>query len=150
VTRYKPCGIPLDLRTEITLAVDELEALDLADLQNLHHVQAGERMGVSRATFGRILESARKKVILALRSGFSLRIDGGTYEVIMTRNFVCADCGHCWESEQGRCHTPGCPRCGSARFGCEHKPAPAAGTEASGCCGDGDHHEHKDGACGCH
>lgn len=147
VTRFKPCGVPLDLRTEVSLSVDELEALDLADLRGLHHAQAGEQMGISRATFGRILESARRKVVLSLRNGFSLRIEGGTYEVVMTRNFVCADCGHRWESQQGRCHTPGCPQCGSQQFGCDHHVRTGQEKESGGCCGDASHHHQEGGGC---
>ncbi|MDK9700526.1 MAG: DUF134 domain-containing protein [bacterium] len=150
INRYKPCGVPLNLKTEVVLSVDELEALKLADLQGLHHAKAGGMMGVSRATFGRIIELARRKTILALSNGYSLRIEGGAYEVIMKRNFVCADCGYRWESDQGRCHTPGCPKCGSKRFGCEHKPEPKSEANPDGCCGGkGEHHSEGDD-CDCH
>ena len=65
----------------ITLKLDELEALRLADLEGLYQEQAAERMNVSRPTFARILESARKKVAEALVMGKGLVIGGGPVEV---------------------------------------------------------------------
>ncbi len=150
VTRYKACGVPLNLSTEIVLSIDEFEALRLADQNGLHHAKAGEMMGISRATFGRIIESARRKTILALSNGYSLRIEGGAYEVVMKRNFICADCGHRWESNQGRCHTPGCPKCGSKQFGCDHRPEPVSEFNLDGCCGGKGEHGSEGDNCGCH
>lgn len=77
VTYFKPAGIPLRFLEETALALDELEALRLADLVGLHHEKAAGKMGISRATFGRIIEQARKKVAHALTSGTALRIGGG-------------------------------------------------------------------------
>ena len=76
-TYFKPAGIPLRDLQEITLTLDELEALRLADLEGLYQEEAAERMQVSRPTFGRIVESARKKVADALVHGSALRVDGG-------------------------------------------------------------------------
>jgi hypothetical protein len=53
----------------VTLGRDELEALRLADLEGLYQETAADRMGVSRATFGRILTSARRQVAEALVGG---------------------------------------------------------------------------------
>ena len=66
--------------------MDELEALRLADLESLYQEQAAGRMKVSRQTFGRIVESARRKVAEALVEGKALRIDGGAYEVKRERD----------------------------------------------------------------
>lgn len=73
-TYFKPRGIPLVHLEEIPLSLDELEALRLADCEGLYHEQAAERMAVSRATFGRILEKARHKVACALTEGKALQI----------------------------------------------------------------------------
>ena len=67
----------LRMLEEVALALDELEALRLADLTALHHEPAAEQMGVSRATFGRIVERARRKVADALINGKALRMGGG-------------------------------------------------------------------------
>ena len=62
---------------EVILSFDEAEALRLADLEGLYQQAAAQRMGVSRQTFGRIVEAARKKTADALLNGKSLRIEGG-------------------------------------------------------------------------
>jgi uncharacterized protein len=78
---FKPAGIPACSLGEVVLAVDEFEALRLADYQALYQEQAAERMGVSRQTFGRIVEAARKKVAQALVEGLALRIEGGNVKL---------------------------------------------------------------------
>ncbi|OHE82731.1 MAG: hypothetical protein A3G75_04625 [Verrucomicrobia bacterium RIFCSPLOWO2_12_FULL_64_8] len=71
---FKPAGVPLrDLR-EITLAPDEMEAVRLADREDLYNIEAAVRMGVSRQTFDRILRRARAKIAEALVLGQALRI----------------------------------------------------------------------------
>jgi len=72
---FKPRGVPLCDLEEVVLGLDETEALRLADLQGHSQQEVSEQMGVSRATVGRILESARKKVAEALVRGKALRID---------------------------------------------------------------------------
>jgi predicted DNA-binding protein (UPF0251 family) len=62
---------------EVVMTLDEVEALRLADLDGLYQEQAGEQMKVSRATFARIVESARRKVADALIHGKALRLEGG-------------------------------------------------------------------------
>ncbi|MDQ7842071.1 MAG: DUF134 domain-containing protein [bacterium] len=74
---FKPRGIPLRDLEENTLTLDEIEALRLADLEGLYQEQAAQEMSVSRATFARIVESARRKVADALVHGKALRIEGG-------------------------------------------------------------------------
>lgn len=59
------------------LTLDEFEALRLADYEGLYHEQAAKEMGISRATFGRILEEARKKVASAIVNGHAFLIEGG-------------------------------------------------------------------------
>jgi len=71
---FKPAGIPLrDLR-EIALADDEMEAVRLADHEDLYNVDAAVKMGVSRQTFDRILRRAHRKIAEALVLGQALRI----------------------------------------------------------------------------
>ena len=80
-TFYKPRGIPLSVLEHITLTIDELEAIRLADLQGLYQEQAAEKMNVSRQTLGRILESAHKKIADALVNGKALLIEGGSIKL---------------------------------------------------------------------
>ena len=78
---FKPRGVPLMELGEVTLAFEELEALRLAHQEGLYQQDAAERMGVSRATFGRVLDAAHRKVTQALVGGLALRIEGGSYPV---------------------------------------------------------------------
>jgi predicted DNA-binding protein (UPF0251 family) len=61
----------------VTLALDELEAIRLADLEGLYQDAAAERMGVSRQTFARILARARAAVAEALVEGKMLVVASG-------------------------------------------------------------------------
>ncbi|MFZ1125924.1 MAG: DUF134 domain-containing protein [Candidatus Baltobacteraceae bacterium] len=78
---FKPQGIPLGELEEVSLAVEGLEALRLADLEGLTMETAATGMAVSRHTFGRILAEARRAVARALVNGAALRIEGGNYEL---------------------------------------------------------------------
>ena len=79
-TYFKPQGIPLRELEEIALEMDEIEAIRLADLEDLYQADAALRMGVSRPTFGNILASAHKKIAKALLEGKALRISSGSLD----------------------------------------------------------------------
>lgn len=74
---FKPAGIPTRELTEVVMALDEFEAIRLADREGLYQEEAAKRMGISRTTFGRILESAHRKVAEVLAGGRCLRLEGG-------------------------------------------------------------------------
>ncbi len=78
---FKPCGIPFKQLQEIKLALDELEAIRLADLNGMYQEQAAKSMNVSRPTFGRIIESAHRKIAEALINGKILRVETGVVEL---------------------------------------------------------------------
>ena len=78
---FKPAGVPACTLEQVTLTLDEVEALRLADLNGLYQEQAAEQMKISRPTFARIIEEARRKVAEALIHGKALRLEGGTVEV---------------------------------------------------------------------
>lgn len=78
---FKPAGKPLHLIKTVVLEVDELEAIRLADGVGLYHQEAAKQMGISRQTFGRILEQARSKVAKALIYGMALRINKSQTEI---------------------------------------------------------------------
>lgn len=71
---YKPRGIPLRNLDTIIIEKDEIEAMRLADSLNLKHEDAALEMEVSRATFGRIVNSARKKIIESVLNGKAIEI----------------------------------------------------------------------------
>ena len=110
---YKPRGIPLSMLEEVILSVDEFEAIRLADLEGLYQEEAAERMNVSRQTFGRIVEMARRKVAEALVEGKALKIEGGEVEMASMRRFRCDGCKHSWEIPYGTGKPAGCPACES-------------------------------------
>jgi uncharacterized protein len=124
---FKPAGVPACSLGEVVLAVDEFEALRLADYEALYQEQAAERMGVSRQTFGRIIEAARKKVVQALVEGLMLRIEGGKIKMAEMRAFECAGCGRVWEVPFGTGRPTGCPSCLGKAF---HRAAEPEGSPA--------------------
>ncbi|SYZ74813.1 conserved hypothetical protein [Candidatus Zixiibacteriota bacterium] len=113
VVYFKPRGVPLRSLVEVVLEKDELEALRLADCEGLYQEEAALRMKISRPTFGRIIDSAHRKVAEALLDGKALRIDGGNVEMVEERNFKCRDCGHEWAVAFGTGRPQECPNCRS-------------------------------------
>lgn len=117
VSYFKPRGIPMMELSEVILSVDEREAIRLADMEGLAHETAGERMGVSRATFGRIVQRARAVVADALINGKAIRVDGGNYQLVDDRRrFRCDTCDCRWEAPQGTGRPESCPECGGDQF----------------------------------
>lgn len=80
VSAFLPNQMPPWGREEVTLPVEGLEAIRLADYQGLDQETAAGMMNVSRQTFGRILAQARAIVADALIMGKILRIEGGDFE----------------------------------------------------------------------
>jgi predicted DNA-binding protein (UPF0251 family) len=115
-TYFKPRGIPLTMLEEVVLTVDECEAIRLADLESLYQQQAAEKMKVSRQTFGRIIESAHRKVAEALVKGKALKIEGGEFEMVAMRRFKCSDCQHAWDLPYGTGRPESCPSCKSGNI----------------------------------
>lgn len=117
ISYFKPRGIPMVDLSEVCITVDEREALRLADLDGLSHEESGQCMGVSRATFGRILHNARRIVADALINGRAIRIEGGNYKMIdETRRFSCRSCLQQWEEPLGTGRPDACPQCGQDDF----------------------------------
>ncbi|MCK4588280.1 DUF134 domain-containing protein [Candidatus Woesebacteria bacterium] len=75
VNFFKPVGIPLRQLDEVVLEHDEIEALKLHDVDGLDQIGAAKKMKVSQPTFGRILDSAYKKIANALIKGKAIRIE---------------------------------------------------------------------------
>lgn len=77
-----PCFRPqLHNEDEVVLSIEEVEAVRLSDYLGLEQDSAAESMDVSRGTFQRIINSARKKTADALVHGKTIRIDGGNYQL---------------------------------------------------------------------
>jgi len=81
VTYFKPRGVPLSSLKEVSLTIDELEAIRLADLEDLEQTVAAKKMKISQSTLQRILKEGHKKIAEALVLGKSIKVEGG--EVVM-------------------------------------------------------------------
>lgn len=75
--RFVPEG--MEPSGEVSLTVEEMEAVRLSDFEGLDQQTAADFMGVSRQTYGRVLGRARHLVAEALVTGKALRVGGGSY-----------------------------------------------------------------------
>ena len=91
----KPIGIPARIIEKNILTLDQLEALRLADLEGKNQEEAAKEMDISRATFGRIVSEARRKVADALINGKGIFYGGGNYQIRMGW-FNCDKCDFWW------------------------------------------------------
>ncbi|MCX5801059.1 MAG: DUF134 domain-containing protein [Candidatus Eisenbacteria bacterium] len=110
---FKPCGIPLRDLEAVSLTLDELEAIRLADLEGLYQEDAAQRMRISRQTFGNIVSSAHRKVADFLVNSKNLTVEGGVV-VMRERSFTCGQCGHVWPVAFGTGRPCECPQCKNA------------------------------------
>jgi len=112
ISYFKPRGIPMMQLEEVRLTVDEREAIRLSDLLGMSHEEAGRCMGVSRATFGRIIQKGRKIIADALINGKAINVEGGNYRIVnKARIFKCKSCNHMWQEEKGTGRPRRCPKC---------------------------------------
>ena len=115
-TYFKPAGVPLKKLKEVSIEVEELEAIRLKDLEGLDQETCAHEMQISRATFHRIINSARHKLAEALVKGKAIRLDNSNIMEIL-------NCDHCKKeinlTEEARDHHMEiCPR--SMKIKCPH------------------------------
>jgi len=108
---FRPEGAADFGLSEVLLTLDEYEALRLADLEGLYQEQAASRMNVSRQTFGRIVEAARRKVADVLVNGKTLRIEGGSVLLKNGRRLRCPRCRRVFGSPGKARDATICPHC---------------------------------------
>ncbi len=119
---YGPRGRALPGADVVELTLDELEALRLSDLEGLYQEAAAERMAVSRATFARILASARRTVADAIVGGKVIDVGGGAVRRRAKGDWPCPVHG------EGRRRGRGC-RCKSGGRGPKGRHAGRTGTD---------------------
>ena len=111
---FKPIGIPGRSLQVQDLSLDEFEALRLADYLGMSQEEAAAEMGVSRPTFARLIEVARKKSVTFLIHGRRLVIGGGPIH-FQDNALQCHDCGRlivvAMTEEMEKC-----PACGSTNL----------------------------------
>lgn len=115
---FKPQGIPMFHLQQVTLSLDEYEAIRLVDYEQHDQEEAARMMAVSRPTCARIVESAHKKIAEALTLAKAIRIEGGSYNLSANR-YYCSECRHTWEADIERALMQNealCPQCGSKEF----------------------------------
>lgn len=144
--RFSPEGQPNS--GTIKVLFEEIEAIRLKDKVGLDQGACAVSMGLSRATFQRILQSARLKVATALTEGQHMIFEGGNYH-LRNRVFECADCGKHWEEDP--CTAGGrhgceivCPNCGSR----QKSKVEDDGSKTA--CGGQQQHQHGECCCGGH
>lgn len=110
---YKPMGIATSMLDSICLQLEEYESIRLCDYDNLKQEKAAIKMNVSRPTFTRIYNSARKKIALAFIEGKILYFKGGD---VNTKDswYKCKNCNEIFKNDKSE--TIKCPSCNSENF----------------------------------
>lgn len=117
-TYFKPLGKKKCECEEVSLKIEELEAIRLKDLEDLSQEESAQRMEISRQTYQNILDDARKKITLALVEGKAIHIGGGDYT---TKHcfFECQVCQKVYPIHY-QMDREKCPNCGNTHVAC-HK-----------------------------
>jgi len=108
---FKPVGVPANNLQPLNLSLDEYEAIRLADFLGMDHAEASEEMDISRSTFTRLIERARRILAEFMIKGRLLQIEGGNVHFKGNR-IRCADCGHMFNITF-QTDFEACPNCGS-------------------------------------
>ncbi len=123
---FRPVGIPISALQGVRLSLEEFESIRLRDAEGLEQGECAQQMRISRPTFHRVLESARKKLADALINGKAIQIEGGNFELAQ-RLFRCDNDGHEWNvsfETLAEKRPLSCPICFSANI--QPMPLPAA------------------------
>ncbi|OHD65283.1 MAG: hypothetical protein A2176_15205 [Spirochaetes bacterium RBG_13_51_14] len=108
---FKPRGIPASILEEVILTLDEFEAIRLADFEGLYQEDGAKKMNISRQTFGRIIETAHKKIADVLINGKALKIEGGDVSIEETKRLRCPRCNREYDSSISSGNAFVCPHC---------------------------------------
>jgi predicted DNA-binding protein (UPF0251 family) len=113
-SHFKPIGVREQDSKQIALTLDEFEAFRLADQLGYSHALAADEMEISRSTFSRLVEKARKKIADFIILGGVLNISGGS--VHFRLNILqCRDCGHLFRVQLDH-DISECPECHSGKI----------------------------------
>ena len=108
---FKPAGVGARFLDKIIFTLDEYEAIRLSDGEGMSHAEAALEMGISRPTFTRLIEGARKKIADFIITGKSLVIEGG--QIHFKQNIIrCNSCGQMFIIDIDKKFDT-CPACGS-------------------------------------
>ncbi|MBN1768061.1 MAG: DUF134 domain-containing protein [Prolixibacteraceae bacterium] len=111
---FKPYGCVNHDENPIELLYEEYEAIKLADYKLMNHQEAAVLMGVSRATFARIYEKARRKIARALvETREIITISGNSFSD--QKWFLCNSC-HSRFTIPRKIEKKCCPLCRSLKI----------------------------------
>lgn len=111
---YKPYGANTNEKAPVELLYEEYEAIKLADYDMMNHLEAAKLMGVSRPTFARVYESARRKIALILVETREMKTVFGNATFDKSWH-ICNNC-HARFTIPKTVVTPKCPLCGSEKI----------------------------------
>lgn len=107
---FRPFGVPAREAESVILLFEEYESLRLADYENLTQEEAAELMQVSRPTFARIYDKARKVIAKAFVEGKAIFIEGGNVNFEKDW-FRCRKCNYTFIANLPKEENEGCPNC---------------------------------------
>ncbi len=109
---FKPYGVQRKITGEVVLHMEEYESIKLCDYELLTQVEASKLMNVSRPTFTRVYESARRKIAQAFAEAKEIRISGGNVS-IENIWYKCQKCSITFNVKVSA--KAKCPLCGSLK-----------------------------------
>jgi len=111
---FTPIGLT-ETDDAVVINLEEYEAIRLCDLEGFNHLGASHIMNVSRPTFARIYENARRKVAYAFVEGLPIVFEGG--KVYYDSDwYTCKNCGCRFNHFTNDVPGLKCALCGSTEF----------------------------------
>ncbi len=124
---FRPIGLPEEINP-VVINYEEYEAIRLSDYELNGHVEASRIMGISRPTYTRIYESARRKVAQAFVLGKTIVFEGGKV-YFDSEWYTCSNCG-CWFNHPAKEEEiKNCTLCGSADIEQYHESSQPGSSE---------------------
>ena len=108
---FRPIGLPEE-KNPVILNYEEYEAIRLSDFEGYGQVEAAQVMEISRPTYARIYESARRKVGEAFIMGKVIVFEGGKV-YFDSEWYSCKSCGCFFNHPEKEAQVTNCTLCGS-------------------------------------
>ena len=111
---FSPIGLPEESHLHpVVLNFEEYEAIRLSDFEFYDQFEASQTMGISRPTYTRIYESARRKVAEAFVLGKPIVFEGGKI-YFDSEWYSCNSCGCLFNHLEKEQEIKNCTLCGSS------------------------------------
>jgi len=122
---FRPIGIQGE-QAGLVIHFEEYEAIRLCDYELHSQAEGSVIMGVSRPTFTRIYESARRKVALSFVKGLAIDFEGGKV-YFDSEWYFCHACGCHFNHPDKEKEVKSCALCNSLDF--EHTGSDSIGND---------------------